>query len=163
MNQGSCPVRSCHITQTSPLIGRCGAQCDDTKGGCSAGYACDDATCQCKSQCTANYGQSCISSPNACGQTNTGTYNCNGVCLATTPAISCEACTTLGLTACKNAGCDWDGFVGSATYNKCISASQSCGTSCNPWTSDCTITADKKACCMVNGGTGEVRVPINVF
>lgn len=36
--------------------------------------------------CSANYGQSCTSAANACGQTNTGTYSCSGVCSATTPA-----------------------------------------------------------------------------
>lgn len=36
----------------------------------------------------ANYGSSCTSSPNMCGQTNTGTIQCNGSCPATTPSDS---------------------------------------------------------------------------
>jgi hypothetical protein len=36
--------------------------------------------------CTENSGQACTSSANSCGQTNSGTYSCEGVCSASTPS-----------------------------------------------------------------------------
>lgn len=47
--------------------------------------------------CTANSGQACTSGANSCGQTNTGTYSCSGVCSASTPSNPAgygNACTS---------------------------------------------------------------------
>lgn len=67
MSKGTCPARVC-------WKGQCGAVCDSTQGGCSAGYACD-ANCACVSTCSASNCGVCGSS-SACGAYNVGTNDC---------------------------------------------------------------------------------------
>ena len=57
--------------------------CDN--GICESGEDCNSCSRDCGSCCNLNYGQICTSQPNNCGQTNTRTYDCNGVCSAPTP------------------------------------------------------------------------------
>lgn len=47
------------------------------------GNGCTNGSCN---ACAANSGQSCVSASNVCGQTNSGTRNCAGVCSASTPS-----------------------------------------------------------------------------
>lgn len=89
--------------------------------------------------CTANSGQSCTSSANACGQTNTGTYDCAGVCSASTPSNPAgygNACTSAanacGVTSSGTIQCD--GSCSATTPanpagygDPCTSAPNSCG------------------------------------
>ncbi|MBU2028551.1 hypothetical protein KJ761_01520 [Patescibacteria group bacterium] len=43
---------------------------------------------KCCSRCASGYGNSCTSAPNICGQTSSGTIQCDGSCSATTPPNS---------------------------------------------------------------------------
>lgn len=119
-----------------------GESCDGTnlngKTCATQGYS--SGTLSCKPDCTFN------------------TANC--VSSAGCDSSHCNLCTQSS-TQCINAGCDWDGFVGSATYNTCISKTADCGTPCNPWRQECNVNPEvKKTCCVVSGGTGETWVPI---
>ncbi|MFZ2167897.1 MAG: hypothetical protein WAV50_03455 [Minisyncoccia bacterium] len=50
--------------------------------------------------CVANEGAACVSAPNSCGQTNSGTILCNGSCSAPAPSSSsCPALPTAVLSA----------------------------------------------------------------
>lgn len=67
-----------------------------------------DATSQCGGACTGGTaactphpttGQPCVSEPNACGQTTTGTYDSCGICTATAPTVpSCTLTNVCGQT-----------------------------------------------------------------
>ena len=89
--------------------------------------------------CAANSGQACTSAANSCGQTNTGTYSCSGVCSASTPAnpagygnactSSANACgqTNSGTIQCDGS-CSASTPANPANYgNACTSAANSCG------------------------------------
>jgi hypothetical protein len=52
---------------------------------CVAGTAWNGSIC---SPCSLNQGNSCLSSPNSCGQTNSGIIGCDGSCSATPPPDS---------------------------------------------------------------------------
>ena len=65
------------------------------------------------SRCAAGYGNACTSSANSCGQTNSGTIQCNGSCSASTPANPAgygNACTSAanacGQTSSGTIQCD---------------------------------------------------------
>lgn len=119
--------------------------------------------------CTANYGQACNSAANSCGQTNSGTYSCEGVCSASTPANPAgygNACTSAanscgqtnsGTIQC-NGTCSAStpanpGYLGGACTltsgaNTCGQTQQCSGTlncsnvctgTCNPPANSCTL------------------------
>jgi len=89
--------------------------------------------------CTTNSGQACTSGANACGQTNTGTYSCSGVCSASTPANPANygnACTSsanaCGQTNNGTIQCDGSCSAGVPTNpvgygNACTSPANACG------------------------------------
>ncbi len=89
--------------------------------------------------CASNSGQGCTSSANSCGQTNSGTIQCNGSCSATTPANPSyygQACastpnscgqTNSGTYNCSDV-CSASTPANPAGYgNSCTSAPNSCG------------------------------------
>lgn len=95
--------------------------------------------------CAGNYGQSCTSSANACGQTSSGTYDCGGSCSASTPGYSTphnlygQSCTSSanacgqtqgGTYQCNNVcSASTPGYSGphSLYGQSCVSAPNVCG------------------------------------
>ncbi len=57
-------------------------QCSWVDGDVGSNQCSQNSDC-----CVSNYGSSCTSAANACGQTSSGTISCNGSCSATTPAL----------------------------------------------------------------------------
>jgi hypothetical protein len=57
--------------------------------------------------CVSYQGQSCTSAANSCGQTNSGSYNCDGSCSASTPPNS--SCPAITVTADCPPGIVWTG------------------------------------------------------
>lgn len=87
-----------------------------------------------------NYGQACVSGANACGQTNSGTIQCDGSCSVGVPAnpagygnacnSSANACgqTNAGTIQC-NGSCSATTPANPVGYgNTCTGAANSCGT-----------------------------------
>lgn len=89
----------------------------------------------------AGYGTACSSSANACGQKNSGTINCSGLCSAVTPsnslcATACTVCNACGAcatgwkstTGWGAAGCSVSAPALPVNYGKsCNSPANSCG------------------------------------
>ena len=111
---GSCIDYGCYISDTRVCRSQlnCG-RCSSTIGYYATWYVCSSTNCEdgtysglVRTQnygcCTPSYGQACTSAPNACGQTNSGTRDCSGVCSASTPAnpwylgTSCSASNACG-------------------------------------------------------------------
>jgi len=73
--------------------------CDDgLDNDCDGNIDCVDSDCaQDPVCCSVGYGDSCTSSSNSCGDTDSGTIQCDGTCSATTPAersVWNNACTS---------------------------------------------------------------------
>ncbi|MBI4158036.1 MAG: PKD domain-containing protein [Candidatus Yanofskybacteria bacterium] len=124
---------------------------DSSATNYNSGANTNDGSC---TYCAAGYGNSCTSSANACGQTSTGTIQCNGSCSASTPSNPPgygNSCT--GATSSPNA-CGQTNPGGSGTIQCNGSCSGSTGsTPANPpgYGNSCTSSAN--ACGQTNTGT----------
>ena len=114
---------------SAPNIGQATYQCDNGVWDGPQGVSC----------CVANHGNTCVSMTNICGQTATGTIQCDGTCSASAPSVplSCgDVCdsppndcgqTNTGNIQCLN-DCSVNTPPNPVTYgNVCISASNYCG------------------------------------
>ena len=96
--------------------------------------------------CVPYAGQSCSSGANACGQTNTGTYDCNGNCSASPPSDpsgyggGCSASNSCGQSNSGTIQCDGTCSASAPSlpsgYGSSCSATNACGQS-NSGTIDC--------------------------
>lgn len=97
VNTGTCPTPYC-------WKGQCGATCDNTNGGCTAGYDCDTTTCSCK--CTPT-SEICDDKDNNCdGQIDETFTNKGQSC-----TVGVGACQTAGTYVCKADGSGTECFV----------------------------------------------------
>ena len=79
-NCGCCGGTRCTTTtQCCDESYSCSGRCGTVYDGCGGAH-------DCGSCCAANYGAGCTSAANNCGQTNSGTIQCNGTCSASKPA-----------------------------------------------------------------------------
>lgn len=85
-------------SSSAPVLGSVVA-----KGSCVSGttWSSSSGTCVGTPTCAANYGNSCSSAANACGQVGTGTYLCDGTCSASTPS-NAQCLPTPGLIVSPN-------------------------------------------------------------
>jgi hypothetical protein len=121
-------VGECEPVPTGQLGGHEASSKGNVAACCYAGNPATELGYMRYCGCVADSGTTCTSAPNSCGQTTTGTYNCNGVCSATPPSnsscpIGCSATTinncTLPATGSGNsAGSCTSGTSGTCSF-KC--------------------------------------------
>ncbi len=80
----------------------------------------DDGSCAYAPICVANAGQSCTSAANACGQTGSGTVQCDGSCSASIPSVPAN----LGAACPSNGNNCGDTNLGTIQCDSTCSASQ---------------------------------------
>jgi len=89
-------------TQSCTVSNACGTSsgtqtrtCDTSTGNWNSWSACSAVP----PYIPPNYGSSCTSAANACGQTSTGTISCDGSCSATPPPLSSCPATSVSISA----------------------------------------------------------------
>ncbi|MBX4209465.1 hypothetical protein KW799_02135 [Candidatus Parcubacteria bacterium] len=167
---GSCSVSCGGGTQTRTVW------CERSDGAtvadvyCGGGKPADSQSCNPDSCCAAGTGNSCTSGANSCGQTNSGTIQCDGSCSASAPANPGgygDSCSS-GANSCGdvNGGtiqCDGSCSAGAPGErpgygSACSSAGNSCGqtnigtTQCD---GSCSAGAPDDSGCGGGGGCAE--------
>lgn len=113
----------------------CSGQAYFPNGGGHIGNGCSNV-CGAPA-CNPSTGQPCTSGANACGQTNSGTIQCNGSCSASVPA-DCGGGTAptcyqhCDPPYCVNSDyvCTFDGYFENCSY-ECVDTAQNCYDVCN--------------------------------